>query len=184
VNWFTATPPPDDDRPGEHAGQAVAMTTPWGQAQPHVNDGRGGGAGGGGHDGRADVHPARQPKTLDPYLAGWRRQVVPALGHLAVACSVMAPSTGPAAILLLPEGRPIAVRQLDAATRTRRARDGSGVQTSSHRSTIPAGGPVVHDPAVRRFDCARSASLVVERVDECVQRAERRGSADRGGLTG
>ena len=25
-----------------------------------------------------------EPKTLDPYLAGWRRRVVPTLGHLAV----------------------------------------------------------------------------------------------------
>jgi hypothetical protein len=26
-----------------------------------------------------------EPKTLDPYLAGWRRRVVPTLGHLAVS---------------------------------------------------------------------------------------------------
>src|SRR5689334_10126860 len=25
-----------------------------------------------------------EPKTLDPYLAGWRRRIVPTLGHLAV----------------------------------------------------------------------------------------------------
>lgn len=26
-----------------------------------------------------------EPKTLDPYLAGWRRRIVPTLGHLAVS---------------------------------------------------------------------------------------------------
>jgi hypothetical protein len=26
-----------------------------------------------------------ESKTLDPYLAGWRRRIVPTLGHLAIA---------------------------------------------------------------------------------------------------
>ena len=35
-----------------------------------------------------------EAKTLDPYLAGWRKRVVPALGHLTVRMITKVPSTG------------------------------------------------------------------------------------------